>query len=112
MKKLLFFAAAALGMFAASCQKEPVNVVNDGKAVVTLSVEVPGAPQTRAIAQAENADIVYFEVWNSDWSKKLPVYMEDGTTPYESTAVSGRKANVELTLVADQTYNFIFWAQD
>ncbi|MEE0236005.1 MAG: DUF6562 domain-containing protein [Bacteroidales bacterium] len=112
MKKLLFFAAAALGMFAASCQKEPVNVVNDGKAVVTLSVEVPGAPQTRAIAQAENADIVYFEVWNSDWSKKLPVYMEDGTTLYESTAVSGRKANVELTLVADQTYNFIFWAQD
>lgn len=112
MKRLLFFAAAALGIFAASCQKEPVNVVKDGKAVVTLSVEVPGAPQTRAIAQAENADIVYFEVWNSDWSKKLPVYMEDGTTPYESTAVSGRKANVELTLVADQTYNFIFWAQD
>lgn len=111
MKKLLFFAAAALGMFAASCQKEPENVVNDGKAVVTLSVEVPGTPQTRDIAQAENANIVYFEVWNSDWSKKLPVYMEDGTTLYESTAVSGRKAIVELTLVADQTYNFIFWAQ-
>lgn len=113
MKKLLFFAAAALGMFAASCQKEPVNVVKDGKAVVTLSVEVPGVAQTKAktIAQAENADIVYFEVWNSDWSKKLPVYKEDGTTLYESTAVSGRKADIKLTLVADQTYNFIFWAQ-
>ena len=112
MKKLLFFAVAALGMLAASCQKEPMSVTKDGNAVVTLSVEVPGVAQTKAIAQAENADIVYFEVWNSDWSKKLPVYMEDGTTLYESTAVSGRKAIVELTLVADQTYNFIFWAQD
>lgn len=111
MKKLLFFAAAALGMFAASCQKEPVNVANDGNALVSLSVEVPGTPQTRAIAQAENADIVYFEVWNSDWSKKLPVYTEDGT-PFESAAVSGRKADIKLSLVADQTYNFIFWAQN
>ena len=111
MKKLLFFAAAALGIFAASCQKEPVNVVKDGKALVSLSVEVPGTPQTRAIAQADSANIVYFEVWNSNWSKKLPVYTEDGT-PYESAAVSGRKADIKLSLVADQTYNFIFWAQN
>ena len=111
MKKLLFFAAAALGMFVASCQKEPVNVVKDGKALVSLSVEVPGTPQTRAIAQADSANIVYFEVWNSNWSKKLPVYTEDGT-PYESAAVSGRKADIKLSLVADQTYNFIFWAQN
>ena len=87
-------------------------MATEGDALVTLTVEVPGAPQTRAIAQAENADIVYFEVWNSDWKKKLPVYKEDGKTPYEYATVSGRKANIELTLVADQTYNFIFWAQN
>ncbi len=111
MKKLLFFAAAALGMFAASCQKEPVNVATDGNALVTLSVEVPQAPQTKAIAQAEKADIVYFEVWNSDWSKKLPVKNEAGE-PVESADVEDRKATIDLVLVADQTYNFIFWAQN
>ena len=58
MKKLLFFAAAALGMFAASCQKEPVNVATDGNALVPLSVEVPQAPQPTAIAQAEKDDNV------------------------------------------------------
>ena len=112
MKKLFFFAAAALAMLsAASCQKEPAASVEGGNAVVSLSIALPEAPQTRAIAQAENADIVYFEVWNSDWTKKLPVQDKDGN-PFNSAEVEGRKANIELTLVADQTYNFLFWAQD
>lgn len=112
MKKLFFFAAAALAMLsAASCQKEPAASVEGGNAVVSLSIALPEAPQTRAIAQAENADIVYFEVWNSDWTKKLPVQDKDGN-PFNSAEVVGRKANIELTLVADQTYNFLFWAQD
>ena len=112
MKKLFFFAAAALAMLsAASCQKEPVASVEGGNAVVSLSIALPEAPQTRAIAQAENADIVYFEVWNSDWTKKLPVKDKDGN-PFNSAEVVDRKANIELTLVADQTYNFLFWAQN
>lgn len=112
MKKLFFFAATALAMLsAASCQKEPVASVEGGNAVVSLSIALPEAPQTRAIAQAKNADIVYFEVWNSDWTKKLPVKDKDGK-PFNSAEVEGRKANIELTLVADQTYNFLFWAQN
>lgn len=112
MKKLFFFAAAALAMLsAASCQKEPGASVEGGNAVVSLSIALPEAPQTRAIAQAKNADIVYFEVWNSDWTKKLPVKDKDGK-PFNSAEVEGRKANIELTLVADQTYNFLFWAQN
>lgn len=112
MKKLFFFAAAALAMLsAASCQKDPAASVEGGNAVVSLSIALPEAPQTRAIAQAENADIVYFEVWNSDWTKKLPVQDKNGK-PFNSAEVVGRKANIELTLVADQTYNFLFWAQN
>lgn len=112
MKKLLFFATAVIAMLsAASCQKEPAASVEGGNAVVSLSIALPEAPQTRAIAQAENADIVYFEVWNSDWTKKLPVQDKDGN-PFNSAEVEGRKANIELTLVADQTYNFLFWAQN
>lgn len=113
MKKLLFFATAVIAMLsAASCQKEMLNSVEGGNAVVTLSVALPEVPQTRAIAQAENADIVYFEVWNSDWTRKLELQDTDYPGPIYSTEVSGRKANIELTLVADQTYNFIFWAQN
>lgn len=113
MKKLLFFATAVIAMLsAASCQKEMLNSVEGGNTVVTLSVALPEVPQTRAIAQAENADIVYFEVWNSDWTKKLELQDTDYPGPIYSTEVSGRKANIELTLVADQTYNFIFWAQN
>ena len=105
-------AAAVAGLFAAaSCQKEQVASVKGGEATVTLTVAVPEAIQTRAIAQAEKANIVYFEVWNSDWTKELAVYDKDDAL-YTSEAVQGRKANIELTLVADQTYNFIFWAQN
>ncbi len=107
MKKIFWIAAAVAGLFAAaSCQKESANA---GEAVVTLSVEVPASLETKAIAKAENADIVYYEVWNADWSKQLfPV----DNAALASEKVENKTATVELTLVADQTYNFIFWAQN
>lgn len=107
MKKIFWIAAAVAGLFAAaSCQKESAKT---GEAVVTLSVEVPASLETKAIAKAENADIVYYEVWNADWSKQLfPV----DNAALASEKVENKTATVELTLVADQTYNFIFWAQN
>lgn len=107
MKKIFWIAAAVAGLFAAaSCQKESAKA---GDAVVTLSVEVPASLETKAIAKAENADIVYYEVWNADWSKQLfPV----DNAALASEKVENKTATVELTLVADQTYNFIFWAQN
>lgn len=107
MKKIFWIAAAVAGLFAAaSCQKESANA---GDAVVTLSVEVPASLETKAIAKAENADIVYYEVWDANWSKQLfPV----DNAALASEKVENKKATVELTLVADQTYNFIFWAQN
>lgn len=107
MKKIFWIAAAVAGLFAAaSCQKESAKA---GDAVVTLSVEVPASLETKAIAKAENADIVYYEVWNADWSKQLYPVNNDALA---SEPVVDKKATVELTLVADQTYNFIFWAQN
>lgn len=107
MKKIFWIAASVAGLFAAaSCQKESAKT---GEAVVTLSVEVPASLETKAIAKAENADIVYYEVWNADWSKQLfPV----DNAALASEKVENKTATVELTLVADQTYNFIFWAQN
>ena len=106
MKKILFIAAAVAGLFsAASCQKD----LNSGEAKVNLTVALPDAFQTKAIAQAETVDVVYYEVWNSDWSKQLyPVNNE----ALASATVTDKTATIDLVLILDQTYNFIFWAQD
>lgn len=74
---------------------------------MTLSVNIPDAPQTRAIAQAENVDIVYYEVWNADWSKQ---HFPADNSALASAHVSGGRATIDLVLVKGQTYNFIFWA--
>ena len=106
MKKILFIAAAVAGLFsAASCQKD----LNSGEAKVNLTVALPDAFQTKAIAQAETVDVVYYEVWNSDWTKQLyPVNNE----ALASATVTDKTATIDLVLILDQTYNFIFWAQD
>lgn len=91
-----------------SCQKELAS--DSGKdAVVTFTVDIPQAVSTKAISDALQADIVYYEVWNADWSKQL--YPVDNSA-LASAQVNDKTAVVELVLVADQTYNFIFWAQN
>lgn len=109
MKKIFWIAAAAAGLsVTAACQKEPAAGVEGGDAKVTLTVEIPEVIQTKAMSQAEHADIVYYEIWNSDWSTQL--YPADGVQA--SAVVDQRKATVDVTVIVDQTYNFIFWAQD
>ena len=71
MKKIFMIAAVVAGLLAAaSCQKEKFGA-DGSEGVVSLSVEVPNSLQTKAISKAENADIVYYEVWNSTLTKKL-----------------------------------------
>ena len=112
MKKIFWIAAAVAGVLtAASCQKNPALEVTDGDGVVTLTVKMPETLETKAgmsISQAENADILYYEIWNSDWSKQL--YPKDGELA--TADVVNKEATIEVTLITDQTYNFIFWAQD
>ena len=100
MKKIFWIAVAVLGLFtAASCQKEPVVGVSGGESDVTLTVELPEVLQTKAMSEADYADIVYFEIWNSDWSEQL--YPADGE--YASAEVVGRTAVIEAVLIANQT---------
>ena len=98
-------------LLAGSCQKEALNPVSDGDVAVKLSIELPAQVQTKAMSKAENTDIVYYEIWNSDWTKQLYPIESEGNTAYASAAVSGRTATINLTLISAQTYNFIFWAQ-
>ena len=58
MKKILLFASALAGLFlAGSCQKENFEVAGDG--TVTITVEAPGAMNTKAIADGTNVNEVH-----------------------------------------------------
>ena len=109
MKKLFIYASViASVLLAVSCQKKGLESV-EGDASVRFTLDIPARVQTRAIAQAELTDIVYYEVWSADWKTKL--YPRQGAG-LASEEVVGKQAEITLTLVRDQTYNFIFWAQN
>ena len=110
MKKFLLYASAVSAMMlAGSCQKEAVEPVYEGEATVTFALELPNKVETKAMSQAEATNIVYYEIWNSDWSRQLYPVDSDALA---SQPVSGKQAQIEMKLVANQTYNFIFWAQN
>lgn len=116
MRKVLFSMMALIQMLAVSCQKQDAAGLGAADlAQVSLDIEVT-RPVTKAgavaqMSQADNVDIVYYEVWNSDWSKKL--YPKTGLASAQVVDVQGEKrASVELTLVKAQDYKLIFWAQD
>ena len=114
MKKfLLYVSAAAAMMLAGSCQKEALAPVSEGETSVKFSIALPDGLQTKAMSMAESTDIVYYEIWNSNWTRQLyPVEQAGVQSAYASAVVNGCKATIDLKLVSDQTYNFIFWAQN
>lgn len=114
MKKFLLYASAVSAMMlAGSCQKEVLNPVSEGEASVKFSIALPDGLQTKAMSKAESTDIVYYEIWNSNWSRQLYPVEEAGVqSAYASAEVKGCKATIDLKLISDQTYNFIFWAQN
>ena len=114
MKKfLLYVSAAAAMMLAGSCQKEVLSPVSEGETSVKFSIALPDGLQTKAMSMAESTDIVYYEIWNSEWTRQLyPVEQAGVQSAYASAVVNGCKATIDLKLVSDQTYNFIFWAQN
>lgn len=70
---------------------------------------MPGLDNTKAMSDAESVDVVYYEIWSEDWSKRF-FPSEDGTTVSEP--VSSKNAVINVTLVKGLTYNMIFWAQN
>ena len=114
MKKFLLYASAVSAMMlAGSCQKEVLSPVSEGEASVKFSIALPDGLQTKAMSKAESTDIVYYEIWNSNWSRQLYPVEEAGVqSAYASAEVKGCKATIDLKLISDQTYNFIFWAQN
>lgn len=88
----------------------PVKLGNsEEKVSVRFSLMVASEATTKAISDAEFVDVVYYEVWNSDWSTKL--YPADNGTLAKEVVVDGTSV-VEFALAPDRAYNVIFWAQN
>ena len=107
MKKttaLKTLAAAALTILAAGCAKEQL-ADNGGQAGVSFTVEVPGAPATRAIGDGTTAKTLYYQVFDEQGNTI------SGLGAQTTTFGTDGKVKVSFQLVKDQTYNFIFWAQ-
>lgn len=105
MKTKLFktLAATAMSVLAIACAKEPV-ADNGQQAGVSFTIEVPGAPTTRAYGEAEKATKLYYQVFDNTGA---PI---EGLG-VQTTDLVGKAAKVSFQLVKDQTYNFVFWAQ-
>ena len=102
LTKLIYIVGVLLFAFAA-CQKDEAKGGHGEEYLARFSVQVPEDVQTKAVAQAALVDIVYYEAWTEDF--KTLLFAGSGV-------VNERVAEIEVALVKDQTYQFIFWAQN
>ncbi|MBR5198809.1 MAG: hypothetical protein IKW20_03160 [Bacteroidales bacterium] len=102
MKKLIYIVGVLLFAFVA-CQKDEAKDSHGEDCVARLTVQVPEDVLTKAVAQAALVDIVYYDVWTEDFETLL--FSGSG-------AVEDCRAELEVALVMDQTFQFIFWAQN
>ena len=105
IRKFISFAAMAVLMFSAgSCQKE-LPGVEERESNICFTVHT--GEQTKAIADATNIDILHYQVY--------PENAENAAKPLAKGSVTDPDGDgiftVDLTVIVDQTYNFIFWAQ-
>ena len=111
MKKLIGYVALAAGLLVAgSCQKESAHGGEAQETVKTaFRVEIPSEEATKAVSEAENVDIVFYEVWDEEFEQRMFPY--EGSMP-NLAQVHGGVAEIIIDLVKDQKFNLIFWAQN
>ena len=106
MKKILLLASSVAMIFAsASCQKE-INHL-EGDVNVTFEVSA-GDVATRAIADATNIDVLYWEIYNTADIETAEGPLGEGVV---RDSDGDKKFMVSLRLLADQDYTIVFWAQ-
>ena len=104
MKKyFLSIVALAVMLFATSCQESLVEPQVDG--TTTFTVQVPGQMGTKATPYYGNVDKLYVQVYPENVSEALLFQ------PEVVDIVDGF-FTVSISLIQDQKYDIIFWAQD
>ena len=103
MKKFFYFAAAAVMMLTAACQREMLESPLQGDTKVTFTVSPAEAATKADIADGTNVDILHWEIYDENLTTLL------GKNSVGKT--SDKTFTVDLSLVADQKYKIIFWAE-
>lgn len=104
MRKILFFAAAAVAMFIdGSCQK--ISYL-DGDTEVKFEIS-PGEVATKAIADASNITVLHWELYGANIKTASGPYGEGKIVDNDAD----KQFTLELRLIADQEYNIVFWAE-
>ena len=102
-------AAVAMIALAASCSKDAAEApAVNGDATVTFSVELPGVVSRAeaAINDGSKATELYYAVYEAGTVGKT-----DGQFLFQDKQAINLSTTVNLELVADQTYDIVFWAQ-
>ena len=99
-KYFLSFVALAAGLFATSCQESIVEPQVAGP--TTFTVQLPEQMGTKAIGDAENVNKLLVEVYPA--GQESSIYQTVKT-------ISQGKTTIELSLIQDQAYDILFWAQ-
>ena len=116
MKRLTFLAATLATLFlAGSCQQENLEPAVQGTAV-RFEVEVPDEIGTKAVADGNNVDVLYYAIYKDGEGSESH---ENGvrnpsSTPLASGYVertSQKVFNITFDLLVDQDYVAVFWAQ-
>lgn len=100
------FALTAMALAALSCAKEGADA-DSQQSEVSFTVEVPGTPATKGIADASTTNELICQVFLDD-KAKTPVPELTQTAEIDVTT---HKASVKFSLVKGNRYAFIFWAQ-
>lgn len=113
MKKILFSAAALLTMlFAASCQKEDFSGADGEIATVTLTVQAPASPVTKAFGDGANPDLrLDFGVFDEN-GEVLDALRQTDIAFGAPDSEGKRSTTIKVNLAKGKTYHFICWAQD
>lgn len=103
MKKIFTLMATVAALFATSCANDATDVVSvdGGETLVTLTAEAP-VLASRTTGDGTTAKNLFFAVYDDQWK-----FLKEGTSTFNSEL----KATVQLRLVNNKVYNFVFWAQ-
>lgn len=113
MKKILLSAAALLTLlFAASCQKEDFSGADGEFATVTLTVQAPASPVTKAFGDGTSTNLrLDFGVFDEN-GEVLDALRQTGIEFGAADSEGKRSTTVKVNLAKGKTYHFICWAQD
>ena len=100
-------AIAVMLLSSVSCQKDILGGLWWREAKVSFMLQASEL-QTKTIADASNIDVLHWEIYGSDIHNPTTLPLAEGAvTDSDGDGVF----SLDLTLIKDQTYHFIFWAQ-